>query len=619
MYTYHEFAIEIRRGSQTKYGHRVTVECLKPDGGRVRPTDAQPDTSSITRLLPGSSAEERILLGDKLGQCMFPPRVLAAFHESLSGLAMDTGLRIRLLCVDDEMARWPWELVRIEVPPRARPRYLFRDERFSLVRTVIDHRPVDQPRHRRKLVMLNVDATKVQDEDELVPDFPDQLPQTVPLQRFDLTHPTKQSIDNVIDQIADGDDPLDVFHFAGHGKPPRNGQAAALVLYRDQDTGSQHYRSDELAKQLHRAGTSLAFVNACYTDDWAVSGGEPGIAQSLTGIVPVVVAMRDAVLDRDARDFADTFYDCLLRGSTVDEAVSRGRVALDESLPGWWRVVLYSRASSGRFLEPMEVSPVPSRETPPRPTAEGIRHWAMVSGAKGKWQLVPGDVGPELRPVRPGAQADLSHLRTVHASLALSDDARVVAQLNQGRLALAWMDRVQPRLDRWPRSFELPLDAARSRLLAVAVDYGDEVKCLLSTDQATYQADVSPRAEPVLTQILDTPTRCAAMVGGLTHTVDADGRLRGWELNLHRNGITEVSSIDAARSAGHAVYALTGRDEDGGPVVAENCSTGTLVSRPDLLADEVVVVRQLSAADAPDEVLLTIGEHVERIVAGGDS
>ena len=620
MYTYDEFTIEIRRGSESKHGHRVTVECMKPDGGRVRPTDAQPITSSITRLLPASTPTQQIQLAEELGRCMFPPRVLAAFHETLRGLAEGTGVRIRLLCVDDEMARWPWELVRIEVPPRARPRYLFRDERFSLVRTIIDHRPVDQPKKRRKLVILAVDATKVGDEDELVPDFPDQLPQTVPLQRIDLTHPTGQSIDEIIDQIADGDDPLDIFHFAGHGRPPRDGQAGALVLYRDQDTGSRHYRGDELAKQLHRAGTSLAFVNACYTDDQATSGAETGIAQSLTGIVPVVIAMRDAVLDRDARDFAETFYHWLLSGSAVDEAVARGRAALDESLPGWWRVVLYSRASSGRFLEPMEVTAEPARATPARrPGAEGIRRWAMVSGAKGRWQLIPGDAGPELRPVQSETEADLSHLRMVNASLALSDDGRVVAQLNRGRLALAWVDRVLPRLDRWPESFELPPQAREGRLLAVAVDYGDEVKCLLSTDQATYQADVSPRTEPVLTQIFDSPTRCAAILAGRTHTVDASGRLRGWELNLHTYGIAEVSSVDVARSAGRAVYALAGRDEDGRPVVAENCSTGSLAARSGVPADEVVVVRPLSDASAPDQVLLTTGEHIERIAADGAS
>jgi hypothetical protein len=620
LYTYVEFTIEIRRGSESKHGHRVTVECEKPDGGRRRPTDAQPTTSTISRLLPAPSAEHRLNLGEELGRCMFPPSVLGAFHETVRGLPEGTGVRIRLRCVDAEMARWPWELARIEMRPQARPRYLFRDERFSLVRAVIDRHPVNQPNRRSKLVILAVDATEVGGEDELVPDFPDQLPRTMPVQRFDLTHPTPQSINKLIDQIAGGEDPLDIFHFAGHGRPPRDGQAGALVLHRDQDTGSMHYRGDKLAKQLDRAGTSLAFISACYTDDQAASGGEAGIAQSLTGIVPVVIAMREAVLDRDARDFAEVFYHWLLSGSTVDEAVARGRAALDESLPGWGRVVLYSRASTGRFLEPMEVAAELTTAAPARrPPGHGIRRWAMVSGAKGHWQLIPGDTGPELRPVDSGTEADLSHLWTVNASLVLSADARVVAQLSQGRLALAWVDRVAPRLDRWPESIELPPQAREGRLLAVAVDYGDEVKCLLSTDRATFQADLSPRTDPVLTQIFDTPTRCATMVAGRSHTVDTDGQLRGWELNLHAYGIAEVSSVDAARSAGQAVYALAGRDEDGQPVVAENCSTGSLAARSGVPADEVVVVRQLSGADAPDQVLLTAGEHIERIAAGGAS
>jgi hypothetical protein len=608
LYIYVEFKVEIRRGREGKHGYRVTVECEKPDGGRVGPTDAQPITSSVRRLLPATSAEQRIELGEELGQCMFPPRVLTAFTDTLRELDAGTGIRVRLLCVDEEMARWPWELVRIAVPAQARPRYLLRDERFSLVRTVIDHRPVDQPKERRKLVILTVDATKVLNDQELEPDFPEQLTPAAPLQRLDLTHPTRRTIDELIDQVVDGEDPLDIFHFTGHGRPPRDGQAGALVLYRDQDTGSEHYRGDELAKQLHRAGTSLAFVNACYTDQ-AASG--PGVAQSLTGIVPVVIAMRDAVRDRDAKDFAQTFYQWLLNGSTVDEAIARGRVGLEESQPGWGYVVLYSRASSGRFLEPMSAAAEPAAAR--RPAVDGVRRWAMMGGDQGYWQVIPGEAGPELRRVEDAAKADISHLRLVHVSLALSGDARVVAQLNRGRLALAWVDRARPRLDRWPQAFELALDEPEMRLLAVAVDYGDEVKCLLSTDQATYLVDVAPKARPVVTLMFSEPTRHATILAGKIDTVDADGRLRGWELNQDRYGIAEVSSLDGARSAGRAVYALAGRDADGRPIVADSGAAGSLVPRPGAAADEVVVVRPLSGAQAPGEILLSTDGHIERV------
>jgi CHAT domain-containing protein len=618
LYTFVEFKVEIRRGREGKHGHRVTVECEKPDGGRVGPTDAQPITSSVRRLMPAVSAEQRIDLGEELGQCMFPPRVLAAFTETLRALEAGTGIRVRLLCVDEEMARWPWELVRIALPATARLRYLFRDERFSLVRTVIDHRPVDQPKERRKLVILTVDATKVVDDQELEPDFPEHLPQAAPLRRFDLRHPTKKTIDELIDQIADGEDPLDIFHFTGHGRPPRDGQAGSLVLYRDHDTGSEHYRGDELARQLQRAGTSLAFVNACYTDQ-AAPGDGPGIAQSLTGIVPVVIAIRDAVRDRDAKDFAETFYQWLLNGSTVDEAVTRGRVALDESLPGWGYVVLYSRASSGRFLEPMPAAAEPALAAARRPPGDGVRRWAMMGGAQGYWQVIPGETGPELRAVEDGTKADISHLRLVHASLALSSDARVVAQLNRGRLALAWVDRARPRLDRWPDPFALALDAQEIRLLAVAVDYGDEVVCVLSTDRATYRVDVAPRAQPVVTPIFDAPTRYATILAGHMNTVDSGGRARGWDVNQDRYGIAEVSSLDGARSGGRTVYALAGRDEDGRPIVAENGSTGSLVVRPGTAADEVVVVRPLSGTRAPTEILVSTDGHIERVAADGGS
>jgi len=618
LYSYDEFKIDISRGHAGKHGYRITAECVKPDGGQVGPTDAQSVTSSITRL-SDATGEQRIELGDALGSCLFPPVVLAAFHETVGLLGRDKGVRVRLRCADAEMARWPWELARVEIPPRKIRRHLFRDERFSLLREVRSSRRVDQPKERRKLVILTADATKVPGEQQLIPDFPANLPNTGLLERLDLTRPTRRLIDETIDQIAVGEDPLDIFHFTGHGRPPRSGQPGALVLYRDEDRGAHYYGGHELANQLARAGTSLAFVNACYTDDQATPASGPGVAQSLADVVPVVIAVRGAVGDRGARDFADVFYDWLLRGSTVDEAVARGRGALAESLPDWGRVVLYSRSSSGRFLEPVQRAaelPAPAPPPVPQPAPDGIRRWAMVAGVQGRWQLVPGEAGSELRPVVPETAADITRLRMVTASLALSSDARVVAQLYRGRLTLAWVDRALPRLDRWPKSFGLPLDEQEIRLLAVAVDYGDEVICLLSTDRATYRVEVSPGTEPVATEVFGAPTRCAVIVAGATLTVDIDGRLRGWELNLSSRGIAEVSSLDAARSAGRTVYAIAGRDDNGMRMVAEGRSADTLAVLPGATADEVVVVRPLSTAHAPGQVLLTTGGNLERLPAG---
>jgi len=200
----------------------------------------------------------------------------------------------------------------------------------------------------------------------------------------------------------------------------------------------------------------------------------------------------------------------------------------------------------------------------------------------------------------------------VHASLALSGDARVVAQVNRDRLALAWVDRVRPRLDRWPRPFELALDGPEIRLLAVAVDYGDEVVCVLSTDKATYRVDVAPMARPLVTPLFEEPTRYATIVAGQIDTVDSAGRARGWDVNQDRYGIAEVSSLDGARSGGRAVYALAGRDEAGRPIVAKSGSAGTLVACLGTAADEVVVVRPLSAAQVPGEILLSTDGHIER-------
>jgi hypothetical protein len=271
------------------------------------------------------------------------------------------------------------------------------------------------------------------------------------------------------------------------------------------------------------------------------------------------------------------------------------------------RVTVECEKPDGGRVGPTDAQPIISSVT--RPPEDGVQRWAMMGGAQGHWQVISGEAGPELRRVEDATKADISHLRLVHASLAFSGDARVVAQVNRDRLALAWVDRARPRLDRWPQSFELVLDAQEIRLLAVAVDYGDEVVSVLSTDQATYRVDVAPKAKPRLTPLFEEPTRYATILAGQIDTVDPGGRVRGWDVNQDRYGIAEVSSFDVARSG----YALAGRDENGRPIVAATGPAGSLVARPGVAADEVVAVRPLSAAQTSAEILLSIDGHIERV------
>jgi hypothetical protein len=286
-------------------------------------------------------------------------------------------------------------------------------------------------------------------------------------------------------------------------------------------------------------------------------------------------------------------------------------------LPHWSSIVLYSRARTGRFLEPVAAVPEPVPPVARVPlTLDGIRRWAMIGGGRGYWQLLPGEPGPELRRVDSETDADISNLGLLTASVALSSDARVAAQVHEGRLEVAWVDRVRPRLDRWPQSFELPFSGPQARLLAVAVDYGDQVTCLISTDQATYRIAASPASSLNVTEIFDAPTRCAAILAGTMFTVDGAGQLRGRVLNLRRQGIAEISSLDAARSGGHALYAIVGRDSAGEPIVAQYGEPDLVDMLPGCAADEVAVVRPLSRRHAPDQVLVAVGGHIERLRAG---
>jgi hypothetical protein len=626
-YSYLEFTISVRLGCAGKYGSRITVECIKPDGGQTPPAAASPTTRAVARLLPAETAEQRAGVGQVLGECLFPPPVLTAFHQVLAELPPDTGIRIRLRYNEPELGPWPWELVRIPVPPRRSPAYLLRDERFSLVRAPASVQPVPSPRERSQLSVLVANATRTRELSVLTPDFPEQLGRHDGVEVTVISRPTRESIDEFVDAVVDGPEPLDIFHFTGHGQRPHGQRAGALVLHREGDSGEQTYPGHHLAGQLARAGTSLAFINAAYSEEQPASPA--GLAQSLAEAIPVVLTMRGAVKDDRASDFATAFYDQLLVGSTVDQAVTRARVELEESGPDWQRAVLYSRASTGQFLEPAPQFPEPAPPAaqagapalaphwaaagPPGPDPK--RCWALASGSHGHWQFVPGDAGPELRRVSSETAADIGHLRMISASLVLSADARVVAELNQGRLALAWVDRLLPGLDPWPGSFDLGLEA-QARLLAVSVDYADAVTCLFSTDQATYRADVRPDRGPVICELLGQPSRCGVIISGSALTVDEAGRLRGSELNLSSRGVAEVTSFDAARSAGRAVYAVAGRDETGGSVIAWGSSPELLTLLPGTSAEAVAVVRQFSGAVRPGQLLLSQGDLLQRVSLG---
>ena len=115
---------------------------------------------------------------------------------------------------------------------------------------------------------------------------------------------------NLIDNLNLFKDRLLIFHFSGHA----NGTLLEL-------------ESGDLAKEnLSRilAGEKrlkLVFLNACKTLDHVKILHELGIA--------AVIATSVSVADKQAKDFAETFYEASTAGSTLKEAFNRAQTVIE--------------------------------------------------------------------------------------------------------------------------------------------------------------------------------------------------------------------------------------------------------------------------------------------------
>jgi len=125
----------------------------------------------------------------------------------------------------------------------------------------------------------------------------------------------------------------DVLHFMGHGLCSDEG---AMILLEDENGAPQPVTAQALVRFLvHGLAPEkkplLAVLNACDGSAVYREGARlHGMAADLIAAgIPAVVAMRREILDDAAISFADQFYETLARGDNIDEAATRGRLAVE--------------------------------------------------------------------------------------------------------------------------------------------------------------------------------------------------------------------------------------------------------------------------------------------------
>lgn len=347
MRRYRNFDLELfdYRRDETAESFRVRV--ARSPAGEMRTREA------VVRELPAGlrAAVQRldadrldlaglIALGEQLGELMLPEKVGGLYQIGRTLLADDEGLRIRLHVEAAELASLPWELAYLALPgtpanEKDARGFLALTPRLSLVRHEMLAEPTDTfaPVARPRLVCLLSGAC---------------LPGLAPLdlgaeqQRIraalepsgvELKILASASLPDLQRSLGDG---AEIFHYAGHGQfekemgeIPRTSEGKGYLLLEDAAGQPLRVPAEQVGLNLATAAVRLAVLNGCETGRRDPAHAWSGIAPLLVQqAIPAVVANQFMVADAAAIEFSQHFYEKLVQGVPVDEAVSAARLAL---------------------------------------------------------------------------------------------------------------------------------------------------------------------------------------------------------------------------------------------------------------------------------------------------
>ncbi len=283
------------------------------------------NAASLSR---GDISEELIRMGQRACDEFLTPDIREKLLTSKS--------RYLIMEVDAHLVHLPWELLYLNGE--------FLCERFSMGRIPSTHQktPLLEPRVLNKPLDMWIladprgDLPEAGAEGEMLCEYMDQMNLEEPLVYADLT--TSVGPDDVREKIKQ----YDLVHFAGHATyhPERPGQSGWCL------THGNFTAHDIYKTAVGKAMPALVFSNACQsasTGKWERSEentqDEPfGLANAfmLAGTKHYLGTSWE-IKDKPGSDFARSFYENLLLGNTVGEAVRLARDNLKKAeitIPG---------------------------------------------------------------------------------------------------------------------------------------------------------------------------------------------------------------------------------------------------------------------------------------------
>jgi hypothetical protein len=339
---------------------RVTFRVQVP--GRV--TEAQEtgyDASQLHKLVSNwetvpPKLSKVIQVGQMLGEALFPKGLVRdAFLASLAAHRNKEDSRLRLVLeLTGILHNVPWEfaLFRTEQGEATQNEILGLMSQVSIVRRLSrilpDLKGTKPAVHPAQMVMALADPRDTLDLEEERRLVKDSLGDSHRVQVKYVDRATSDGLLGGLEQVH-------LFHFAGHGEfkerptPGVSFGQGALVL--DDGSGNEDgLPAPILATRLVHAGVRVAFLGACLTarrDD--VNMWSSTAANLINGGIGAVVGMQFVVRDKSAIAFAQAFYETLALGYPVDQAVTKGRIAIfeQEDYRGFGTPVLYMGTGDG--------------------------------------------------------------------------------------------------------------------------------------------------------------------------------------------------------------------------------------------------------------------------------
>jgi len=170
----------------------------------------------------------------------------------------------------------------------------------------------------------------------------------------------KSSLLDLKDTLAEDD--YHIFHYVGHGGfDKQTGQG--VLIFEDNFGKGLPVAGEKLKRVFRGSSVGIVFLNACETARISAEKDPfAGVASSLMiENILAVVAMQFPISDTSAIVFSKKFYTSLAQGDPIDQAVTKGRQAIDlssfETLE-WGIPVLFMRSEDGVIFDLKEKAKV---------------------------------------------------------------------------------------------------------------------------------------------------------------------------------------------------------------------------------------------------------------------